>query len=121
MPDHLLMLEIKVQQDGPVTFVTLLGDLTGEDVNRLAEKLAELDSEPQVRLAIDLEKTNLIDSSGLGRLMECVTRSRMRGGHVVLVAPTPFVCGVLRVTHLDHWFEICDTVDDARRRLSSDD
>ena len=121
MPDHLLMLEINVQQDGPITFVTLLGDLMGEDVDRLAEKLAELDSEPQARLAINLEKTNLIDSSGLGRLMECVTRSRMRGGHVVLVAPTPFVCGVLSLTHLDHWFEICDTVDDARRRLTSDD
>ena len=42
------MLEIKLQQDGPVTIVILLGDLAGEDVDRLAEKLAELDSEPQV-------------------------------------------------------------------------
>lgn len=120
-PDHLPMLEINVQQDEPATIVTLLGDLMGEDADRLAEKLAELASEPRARLAIDLEKTELIDSSGLGRLMECVTRSRMRGGHVVLVAPTPFVRGVLSVTKLDHWFEICDTVDDARQRLCSDD
>lgn len=113
------MLEINVRQDRSLTIVTLVGDLVGEDVDRLAEKLAELDSEPKARLAIDLARTNLIDSSGLGRLMECVTRSRLRGGHVVLVSPTPFVAGVLGVTHLDHWFEICDTVDDARQRLDS--
>ena len=115
------MLEINVQQDEPATIVTLLGDLMGDDADRLAEKLAELASEPRARLAIDLARTELIDSSGLGRLMECVTRSRMRGGHVVLVAPTPFVRGVLSVTKLDHWFEICDTVDDARLLLCSDD
>ena len=80
--------------------------------SRSTEKLTELASEPKARLAIDLAKTELIDSSGLGRLIECVTRSRMRGGHIVLVAPTPFVRGVLSVTHLDNWFEICDTIDD---------
>lgn len=101
--------------------LTLYGELMGSDVDRLGEKLAEVASDPWARLVIDLEKTELIDSSGLGWLVECVIRSRMRGGHVVLVAPTPFVHGVLSVTHLDHWFEICDTVDDARRRLCSDD
>ena len=115
------MLEIKVEQNGPATIVRLLGDLMGNDVDRLGEKLAELTSAPQARLAIDLEETSSIDSTGLGRLVECVTRSRMRGGRVILVAPTPLVSGVLEVTHLDHWFEICDTVDEARRRLCSDD
>ncbi len=121
MPDHSPVLEINVEQDGPVTVVRLLGDLMGNDVDRLGEKLAELTSAPQARLAIDLARTTSIDSTGLGRLMECVTRSRMRGGHVILVAPTPLVSGVLEVTHLDHWFEICDTVDEARQRLCSDD
>ena len=121
MPDHSRVLEINVEQAGPVTIVSLLGDLMGSDVDRLGAELAELTSAPRARLAIDLEKTSSIDSTGLGRLMECVTRSRMRGGHVILVAPTPLVSGVLEVTHLDHWFEICDTVDEARRRLCSED
>ncbi len=121
MPDHTNFLEINVEQAGSVTIVRLHGDLMGNDVDRLGEKLSELTSAPRARLAIDLEKTSSIDSTGLGRLMECVTRSRMRGGHVILVAPTPLVSGVLEVTHLDHWFEICDTVDEARRRLCSDD
>ena len=121
IPDHFRMLEINIERNGPATVVRLLGDLTGDDVDLLGEKLAELSSEPLARLAIDLEKTSSIDSTGLGRLMECVTRSRMRGGQVILVAPTPLVSGVLEVTHLDHWFEICDTMDEARRRLRSDD
>jgi len=112
-----MTIQINVQDDGSVIIVSLLGDLMGGSVDQLAARLTELMASPQTRLAIDLEKVNSIDSSGLGQLMECVTRSRLRGGHVVLVAPTPFVSGVLRVTHLDHWFEIYDSMDESLQIL----
>jgi anti-anti-sigma factor len=121
MPDDPFMLEIKTKQQGPVTIVTLVGDLVGEDVGGVSATLADAVSHLRARVAIDLENTKSISSSGLGCFMECVTRARIRDGQVILVAPNPLISGVLSVTHLDHWFEICDTLDDALRRLSSDD
>ena len=47
----------------------------------------------------------MIDSSGLSSLISLVTRARLTKGRVVLVSPSPFVAGIFRMTHLDHWYD----------------
>lgn len=111
------MIDLQVERDGPLTIVRMIGDLSGTDVETAGETLAAATDAADARVVIDLSETKTIDSSGLGELMSCVTKARLRGGEVVLLAPTPFVSGVLNVTRLDHWFEIHDTLDAARRRF----
>jgi hypothetical protein len=42
----------------------------------------------------------------------------MREGRVILVGPSAFVRGVMEVTQLDQWFEVCDDLDKAARRFA---
>ena len=111
------MIDLQVEQHGPITIVRMIGELSGPDVETAGKTLAAATDAVDARVVIDLSETKMIDSTGLGELMNCVTKARLRGGEVVLLAPTPFVAGVLGVTRLDHWFEIHDTLEAARRRF----
>ena len=114
------MIELQVERDGPITIVRMIGELSGVDVEKAGKALAAATDSAEARVVIDLSETKMIDSTGLGELMNCVTKARLRGGEVVLLAPTPFVSGVLSVTRLDHWFEIHDTLDAVRSRFDGE-
>ena len=45
--------------------------------------------------------------------MTCVNKSRLRGGDVVVLSPSPFVAGVLSATRLDEWFQVQDSLEAA--------
>jgi anti-anti-sigma factor len=113
------MIDATVTHEDGVTRVRFAGDMTGLDVTKAAEVLAEVTDAADVRVIVDLSETNVIDSTGLGELVSCVTKARMRQGEVILLSPTPFVAGVLSTTRLDHFFEIFDSLDDAKARLTS--
>lgn len=85
----------------------LSGALSGLDADQLGEALGELPYGEGARIAIEMSGLRSIDSNGLAVLIAVVTRSRLTHGRVVLVAPSPFVAGVLSVTRLDGWFEVC--------------
>ena len=112
------MLDIRTESGASFTVVRLGGELTEQDVERLTDELAEVAYGDKARVAIELSGLKTIDSSGLSALITVVTRSRLTQGRVVLVAPSPFVSGVLSVTRLDTWFDLCETLVEAERMLS---
>ena len=67
---------------------------------------------PDSLLAVELSGLESIDSSNLSVLINLATRARLAGASVVLVAPSPFVRGILEVTRLITWFDVCDSVED---------
>lgn len=107
-----------MKQEGAIAIIRLVGDLSGTAVETAAAVLSEATDGPDARLVIDLSETKSIDSTGLSELISIVTKSRLRNGEVVLLAPTPFVAGVLSVTRLDSWFAIVDSLDEAKSRLT---
>lgn len=96
----------------------LTGSLRAADAPELTDTLIDHAVGAQARLAIELSNLAALDSSGLGALIQLVTRARMTGGRVVLVSPSTFVSGVFEVTHLNSWFEICTTLDEAALKLT---
>ena len=112
------MLEIQTENKDAFTIIRLTGELTGLDVERLTETLADVAYGETARVAVDMSELKTIDSTGLSALITVVTRARLTQGRVVLVAPSPFVSGVLNVTRLDGWFDMCDTLADAEKKLS---
>ena len=112
------MLEIQVDRTRSFPLVRLNGALSGMDSEKLGEVLGELPYGDQARLAIDLSDLLSINSTGLAELIAIVTRSRLTHGRVALVSPTPFVAGVLSVTRLDKWFDICADMADAEKLLA---
>ena len=111
------MLEIQVNDRGAFQVVRLGGELRAMDADRLDPTIGELALGEGARLAIDLSGLRLIDSSGLSALIHLVTRARLTRGRVVLVAPSPFVAGILDVTRLDRWFDVCATLSEADRQF----
>lgn len=93
------------------------GELNVHGADAFTQQLRELACGEGASLAIDLSQLRSIDSSGLGALINLVTRSRLSDGRVILVAPGALISGVFDATSLDRWFEICDSLDEAARRL----
>jgi len=112
------MLKIELDRTRSFPVARLQGTLSGLDTDALHRDLGELPFGKQARLAIDLSGLKTIDSGGLASLIEIVTRSRMTEGRVVLVAPSPFVTGVLSVTRLDRWFDVCSDLSAAEKLLA---
>ena len=115
---NLVMLELRIERGGTFTIARLAGELTALDVERLTENLSEVAYGEEARLAIELSGLRTIDSTGLSALITVVTRSRLTQGRVALVAPSPFVRGILSVTRLDGWFDLCENLEDAAKLLS---
>ncbi|MDO8631546.1 MAG: STAS domain-containing protein [Phycisphaerales bacterium] len=112
------MLDIRTESGASFTVVRLAGELTELDAERLTDVLADIAYGDNARVAVELSGLKTIDSSGLSALITIVTRSRLTQGRVVLVTPSPFVSGILSVTRLDTWFDLCDTLVEAERMLS---
>jgi len=106
-------LRVHIERLCDIVLARLAGSLGAADAPELTETLAEHALGEGARLAIDLSALTALDSSGLSALIHIVTRARMTGGRVVLIAPSTFVSGVLTVTRLDTWFDLCDTLDEA--------
>ncbi len=107
------MIEIQLDRTRSFPIARLSGALSGLDADQFNDALGELPFGNEARLALDLSKLKSIDSNGLSVLIALVTRSRLSQGKVVLVAPSPFVAGVLSVTRLDRWFDICSDLAEA--------
>jgi len=112
-------MDLQIEDCGTFAAARLSGELSGSDSAHLVEALHDLVTGENARVAIDLSGVKSIDSSGLAALMNLVTRARLGSGQIVLVAPTPFVAGVFNVTHLDTWFDICNTIEEAAARFES--
>lgn len=108
---------IRFNEHDDMMVATLTGALGAADAPALTEALSDHAFGENARLAIDISGLTALDSAGLSVLIHVVTRARMTGGRVVLVSPSTFVEGVLSVTRLDTWFDICDTLDEAAMRL----
>ncbi len=109
------MLELSASDRGGFHVVRLAGELTAVDAGRLENTIGELGVGEAGHMALELSELKSIDSSGLSALIHLVTRARLTRGRVVLVAPSAFVSGILNVTRLDRWFDVCGTLSDAER------
>jgi len=111
------MSDVNVEHKDGFVLARLSGELTATEGEGVINELHEYISGPEGRLAVDLSDLKLIDSTGLSLMMNLVTRARLAKGNVVLVSPSNFVSGVLEVTRLNTWFDICENVDEAAGKL----
>ncbi|WP_049563343.1 STAS domain-containing protein [Nonomuraea sp. SBT364] len=89
-----------VSRDATTTRVALSGDLDYDS----APELAELSDGDWRRLDLDLSGVTFVDSSGLAALVRLWQRAGDAGAELRLVAVTPYLRGLLRMTALDRLF-----------------
>ena len=99
-------MNIQHEDRGDYTLAKLAGRFDSAADGEISQQLLELVPGPGGTLAIDLSQVDMLDSSGLGLLVDLTARARMREARVILVSPSPFIQGVLKVTKLDTWLEV---------------
>jgi anti-sigma B factor antagonist len=102
----------------PIDLTTAVFHLTGRMAfgTRLQEvetQISELADHGIHKLILDLSGVEFLDSSGLGVLLLLYGKIKDRGGHLRLVAPTPKVLDVLKMTRTDSILSIASNLEAA--------
>ena len=105
------------QQAAGLHVVRFSGELSGHDNQTIQKSLHPLIAPRDTAMIVDLAQLTAIDSGGLSQLISLTTHARLSHSRVILVGPTPFVAGILKMTKLDGWFDMADDIADAKRRL----
>jgi len=113
-------MEITIQhRPAGYDLVRLQGELRRESGELISQRLHPLIAPRKTAVIVDLSGVTLIDSSGLSHLISLATHARLSESKFVLFDPTPFVAGVLELTHLDKWFDLADDLAGAEARLQT--
>lgn len=111
-------MNIQIDTTGPYVIARISGMLTARHAETFTERLHEYVHGDGTILAMELSQLTMLDSTGLAAMIGLVTRSRLSNGRVVLIAPSPFVRGILELTHLDSWFEVFASPEQASKAIS---
>lgn len=105
---------------GGVTVLTVSGDIDMVTAPRLRAELVRLCAEHvgTPRLVLDLVGVDLLDSTGIGAVLEGVKRCSLAGGALVLARAEPQVRRELELTRTADALPVFDTVEDARVALA---
>ena len=96
---------LTLSHDGDTATIRVEGNLTVQTSPELEEAIRGLDE--QVRdLDIDLSEVDYVSSAGLRVLVIAQKQTKLRGGHMRLLAPNDDVISVLDMTGLSEVFVI---------------
>ncbi|SFP02742.1 MULTISPECIES: STAS domain-containing protein [Actinomadura] len=104
--------DISLMRDDRCTLVRVKGDIDVVSRTRFEETLFEVveSGEPMV---VDMREVTFCDSTGLNAIVAANRRAGERGTHIALVALPPRVQRVFRITGLDKFIPIHDTLREA--------
>lgn len=99
--------DIDVRSQAAVKVIKLRGRLNlGESVDRMRQTFDDLLNAGETRFVVDLEEVSMIDSSGIGLLVRCLTAAKQQSGSLKLLNPSKFAVQTLRMTGLLSLFEV---------------
>jgi anti-sigma B factor antagonist len=85
----------------------------GEAVDELRKTIDEAMAQGESRFVLNLAEVKMIDSSGIGLMMQCLATTKKRGGNIKLVQPSTFAIKTLRLVGVYNLFEVFDDDDKA--------
>lgn len=97
--------------------LSLIGDLDMWTLPRAKEQVQELIDEQKVRVVLDLEKTNYIDSSGLGFFIGTLKKLRDAGGELILINLNAYIYGIFQLIQLQHIIKTFDSLEEASKEF----
>lgn len=113
-------MEIKLNSAGKVKIIEIIGKFDIENTEEFEVVFnKQIESKPSI-LAIDLNKLDYIDSSGIGCLIKSLNNIKNQKGALILVGLKPMILNVFKLAKLDLFFQIM-TNDDFNTRYSKED
>jgi anti-sigma B factor antagonist len=98
---------------GKYTVLSVAGEIDISTAPSLRMHLHDLIEQAKLRLIVDLEAVDFLDSTGLGVLVSALKRVRGDQGDLVLVCTRPQILKVFDITGLSRVFAIHETLDAA--------
>lgn len=99
-------MELKLSKLGPVKIIEIHGKFdieSTEEFETLFQK--QLEQNPSI-LAIDMNKLEYIDSSGIGTLIKSLNAIKNKKGSLILVGLNNMILNVFKLAKLDMFFQI---------------
>ena len=100
-----------------VTVLTLAGNLDAATSSGLKKEVVVLTDGGKTRVAVDLAKLTLIDSTGVGVLISLFKRVRALNGMVLFGGLVAQPKEIFRLLRLDRSLDLLPTADDAVAKL----
>ena len=109
--------DIDVRSQNNIKIIKLRGRLNlGESVDRMRETFDDMINAGEIFFVVDLGEVAMVDSSGIGLLVRCLTAAKQRSGSLKLLKPSKFAVQTLRMTGLLSLFEVYE---DEEKAVSS--
>ncbi|RCK78866.1 MAG: hypothetical protein OZSIB_1016 [Candidatus Ozemobacter sibiricus] len=99
------------------TILSLIGDLDMWTLPLAKERINGLVNEGKVKIILDLERMNYIDSSGLGFFIGTLKKLRDAGGDLILVNLNAYIYGIFKLIQLQHIIKTYDSLEEAEKEL----
>ena len=107
-------MDIAVRTQSGVKVIKLTGRLNlGESVDRMRQTFDDSLAAGEIRFVVDLGEVSMLDSSGIGLLVRCLTAAKQSGGTLKLLKPSKFAVQTLKMTGLLNLFEVFDDLEGA--------
>jgi anti-anti-sigma factor len=85
----------------------------GEPVDELRRTIDESVAQGDSRFVLSIAEVPMIDSSGIGLLVQSLASTKKLGGNIKLVKPSPFAIKTLKLVGVYNLFEVYDDDDTA--------
>ncbi len=108
-------MEITERRIEDMDVLVLNGRLDAASAKELKNRVSHLVQENRVKLIVDMENVDFIDSSGLGSLVSSLRVVNERGGDVKVVGLQKQVRSIFELTRLHRIFGIFDDVEAATK------
>ncbi len=114
--------EIKRRESGPgIVVLEMNGSiLMGPDCQRIEEELEQLLRQNETRVIFDLSGISKIDSTGVGKIVNCFSRLKKSGGSLRLAGLKGIVEHAFKLTQIHKVIGIYPTASDAAETFSSE-
>ena len=110
----------QIRREGDVAIVEPSGKLVGPSVVELREAIApQIETYDEPRILINFENVNMVDSSGLGALMEARAITTRKNGRIGVINVGKHIKNLVVLSRLVSMFEHYDNKDTAVLELSA--
>jgi anti-sigma B factor antagonist len=108
------------EKEGMVN-LSLAGKIMGgPEATEINDKINQLIDEEKLKIIIDLDGVEWMNSSGLGILIGAVTLLKNNNGDLRLINVSDRIKNLLKITKLQTVFEVCQNFEEAAASLSGE-
>jgi anti-anti-sigma factor len=108
-----LKLSLETRQRGDVVIVYCQGRIVYRHEAAALSRLVGEVLQNREKVILDLSGVSSIDSAGIGELVLLHTRAQAKNADLKCASPSPFVRDLLDLTHLNSFFEVHPSLDEA--------